>query len=237
MKLETWIRSGRGKKRTVAYLPGGGISGGLYQLGALAALEEEGVHAQDFDGWVAVGSGAVVASALAGGLEVQRLYRALLDPADSLFPLERKHLLSIDVGEWRRAAGAVFAAVRRAIANAREKPVETAVDPWQEVDRFWDTLPAGLFSLEELEHFLDAFFERRGVPPTFRDLPKPLVVPAHDLDTGEMVPFGHHGREDAHIARAICASMALPLFFAPVRIGDRQFFAGSAGNASAIELA
>ena len=102
MKLDALLRAP--KRRTVAYLPGGGISGGLYQLGALAALEEEGVHPRDIDGWVAVGSGAVVASALAGGLEVTRLYRGLLDPADLLFPLERKHLLSIDVGEWRRAA-------------------------------------------------------------------------------------------------------------------------------------
>jgi predicted acylesterase/phospholipase RssA len=229
----------KGGRRTVAYLPGGGISGGLYQLGALAALEEEGVHPRDIAGWVAVGSGAIVASALAAGLEVQRLYRALLDPADNLFPLERKHLLAIDVGEWRRAAGAVFGAVRRALASAREKPVETAVDPWQEIDRFWDTLPAGLFSLEELERFLDAFFERRGVAPTFGGLPKPLLVPAHDLDTGEMVPFGLRSTRWANerIARAICASMALPLFFAPVRIGDRLFFAGSTGNASALELA
>lgn len=237
MKLEALLSETSRGKRTVAYLPGGGISGALYQLGALAALEEEGFHSRDLDGWVAVGSGAVVAAALAGGLEVQRLYRGLLDPADTLFPLERRHLLSIDVGEWRRAAGAVFTAVRRALANAREKPVETAVDPWQEIDRFWDTLPAGLFSLEELEHFLDAFFERRSVPLTFRGMKKRLLVPAHDLDTGEMVPFGSRGLEDAHIARAICASMALPLFFAPVRIGDRQLFAGSAGNASAIELA
>src|SRR3954468_24374375 len=104
------LRSKLHGKRTIAYLPGGGISGALYQLGALAALGEEGVREGDVAGWVAVGSGAIVASALAGGMEVQRLYRGLLDPADSLFPLERKHLLAIDVGEWRRAAGTVFSA-------------------------------------------------------------------------------------------------------------------------------
>jgi predicted acylesterase/phospholipase RssA len=228
-----------GGRRVVAYLPGGGIGGGLYQLGALAALEEgvEGFRANTLHGYLAVGSGAILASALAGEIEVQRLYRALLDPADTFFPLERRHLLAVDVGEWRRAAVAVFGALRNLLENARQRPVETAVDPWKELDRFYDVLPAGLFTMEPMERFLDAFFERRGIPDVFRALPRRLVVPAHDLDTGEMVPFGGRGHEGTRIARAATASMALPLFFAPVRMGDRLFFAGSTGNASALELA
>lgn len=230
------LRAGR---RTVMYLPGGGITGGLYQLGALTALEEsvEGFKAHALDGYLAVGSGAVIASALAGGLETTRLYRALLDPADTFFALERRHLLSVDVGEWRRAAFALASAIRHALSSAREKPVETAVDPWNELDRLYDVLPAGLFSLEAFEHFFDAFLERRGVGSLFRDLPRRLIVPSHDIDTGELIPFGGKGFEHHRIARAACASMALPLFFAPVRIGERQFFAGSTGNASALELA
>ncbi len=229
----------RGGRRTVIYLPGGGITGGLYQLGALAALEDgvEGFRANALEGYLAVGSGAVLAASLAGGLETQRMYRALIDPADTFFALERRHLLVIDVGEWRRAAVALLGAVRKAIASARKAPVETAADPWKELDRLYDVLPAGIFSLEHFERFLDAYLERRGVGSLFRDLPRPLIVPAHDLDTGEIVPFGARGYEHARIARAVCASMALPLFFGPVRIGDRTFFAGSTGNASALDLA
>ncbi|MBI2394494.1 MAG: patatin-like phospholipase family protein [Deltaproteobacteria bacterium] len=226
-------------KRTVMYLPGGGITGGLYQLGALTALEEgvEGFRANALGGYVAVGSGAVLATALAGGLETPRLYRALLDPSDTFFALERRHLLVVDVGEWRRAAFALFGAIRSAIASARQRPVETAVDPWKELDRLYDVLPAGMFSLEPFEHFFDAFLDRRGIGSLFRDLPRPLIIPAHDLDTGDLVPFGARGADHHRIARAVCASMALPLFFAPVRIGERTFFAGSTGNASALELA
>ncbi len=228
-------------RKVVAYRPGGGISGGLYQLGALAALEDgiggEGFRANALHGYVAVGSGAILAAALAGEIEIQRLYRALLDPADTFFPLERRHLVAFDVGEWRRAALAVFGAVRSAITSATQRPVETAVDPWQELDRFYDVLPAGLFGLEPMERFLEMFFERRGIAPVFRNLPRRLIVPAHDLDSGEEVPFGARGFENEKVARAACASMALPLFYAPVRIGDRLFFAGSTGNASALELA
>ena len=230
------LREGR---RTIAYLPGGGITGGLYQLGALAALEEgiEGFRANALDGYLAVGSGAVLAASLAGDIETQRLYRALLDPSDTFFALERRHLLGFDLGEWRRAGVALFGAVRSAIASARQRPVETAVDPWKELDRLYDVLPAGLFSLESFEHFLDAYLERRGIGSLFRDLKRPLVVPAHDLDNGEIVLFGAQGLDNTRIARAICASMSLPLFFAPVRIGDRMYFAGSTGNASALDRA
>jgi predicted acylesterase/phospholipase RssA len=226
-------------RRVVAYLPGGGITGALYQLGALAALEDAvpGFRANALDGYVAVGSGAVAASALAGGLEVQRLYRALLDPADNFFPLERKHLIQIDLGEWRRTFGAAFGAVRRALQSATSRPVETALDPWAEIDRFEDVLPAGIFSLEQFEHFLESFFERRGVPLSFGQLARPLVVPAHDLDSGETALFGLGALRHERIARAVCASASLPLFFAPVRIGGRLYFAGSTGNAEMLDVA
>jgi len=211
----------------------------LVAFGALAALEDEvpGFHANQLSGYVAVGSGAVAASALAGGLEVQRLYRALLDPADNFFPLERRHLIQVDLGEWRRTFGAAIGAVRRALQSATARPMETAVDPWQEIDRFQDVLPAGIFSLEQFEHFLEAFYERRGVPLSFSKLERPLVVPAHDLDTGETALFGLGALRHERIARAICASASLPLFFAPVRIGGRLYFAGSTGNAAMLDVA
>jgi predicted acylesterase/phospholipase RssA len=230
------LRSGR---RVVAYLPGGGITGALYQLGALAALEDaiEGFHANALSGYVAVGSGAALAAALAGGLEVQRVYRGLLDPADTFFPLERRHIVRVDLGEWRRTFGAAIGALRRVLANASSRPMETAVDPWHEIDRFQDVLPAGIFSLEQFEHFLESVFERRNIPTTFRALPRKLIVPVHDLDTGEVVSFGAPPHDHERIARAICASMALPLFFAPVRIGNRLYFADSTGNASSLSVA
>lgn len=61
----------------------------MFQIGALAALEHRlsGFFANGFDVYVGTSSGASVAAALAGGREVQRIYRALLDPSDDYFPL------------------------------------------------------------------------------------------------------------------------------------------------------
>ena len=98
-------------------LCGGGVTGAMYQVGCLAALEDriEGLAASNFDVFVGTASGATVATALAGGLSVQRMYRALLDPADDFFPLQRNHLLRIDVAEMMRSFGTTITAARRVL--------------------------------------------------------------------------------------------------------------------------
>jgi NTE family protein len=48
----------------------------------------------------------------------------------------------------------------------------------------------------------------------FSDLPTPLTVTAVDLDTGELILFGHSG-EDAPLVDALLASTALPFFYPP----------------------
>src|SRR5262245_49845501 len=95
-------------------LSGGGITGAMYQVGCLAALEDriEGFSAARFDVLVGTASGATLATALAGGLSVQRMYRALLDPADDFFPLQRNHLLRIDLAELLRVFSSAIAASR-----------------------------------------------------------------------------------------------------------------------------
>ena len=221
-------------------LPGGGVTGAMYQIGALAALEDviSPVEANGFDVYVGASSGAAVAAALAGGLEVHRLYRALLDPADNYFPLERSHLIRMDLDEWRRTiTTGVRALGHGARSLASRAPSASPKDLWEQLDRFYDSLPAGLFTLDKFERFLDEFFFRRGVPNSFPAMPKPLRIVAHDLDTGTRVLFGGEGFTDVLVARACCASIALPLFYSPVRIRDRHYIDGNAGRVPHADVA
>src|SRR5512140_1286336 len=105
--------------RAALSLPGGGLTGALYQIGALAALED-GVLAGDgqrYFAYIGSSSGASVAAALAGGIPVDRLYRALLDPVDNFFPLERGHIMRMDLDEWRRAITTSAVALRHALVR------------------------------------------------------------------------------------------------------------------------
>jgi predicted acylesterase/phospholipase RssA len=228
------------KPKIALCLPGGGVTGGMYQIGALAALEDalDGFQANDLALYVGTSSGASVAAALAGGIPVQRMYRALLDPADVFFPLERRHLLRMDLGEWARALGTIFGAVRHGSASVLTR--RTAPSPqalWEELDRLYDSLPSGLFKLEGYERFLEDFFARRGVPNNFRAMPRPLLIMAHDLDSGDPVFFGSEGFDHVPVSRACIASTALPPFFSPVRIRDRFYIDAAAAQVAHVDAA
>ncbi len=218
-------------------LTGGGITGAMYEVGVLAALEDsfEDFAACDFEVFVAGASGAVVATALAGGFPAQRLYRALLDPSDDFFPLQRNHLLRFDGREVVRISTATVGAVRRLIGSVASKPLD--LDLWNELDRFYDSLPAGFFTVDPFERFLSDVLKRRGIPESFDELERTLHIIAYDLDLGERVVFGKAPFEQAPIARAVAASCAVPMLYAPVRIGERDLIAANAGEAGHVDIA
>jgi predicted acylesterase/phospholipase RssA len=232
------------RARVSLCLPGGGLTGALYQIGALAAVEDgvTGFDNQSFDLYLGTGSGAAVAAAIAGGVPVERIYRALLDPADNFFPLERGHILRLDLDEWRRTLTTSWVALRHAMARLTSRADAPPNAPGhllflEQLDRLNDSLPAGLFKLDRYERFLAEFFLRRGIPNAFRGMPRRLLIPAHDLDSGERVIFGSPGFEDIPVSLACSASLALPLFFSPVRIDDRHYIDGGLGHVAHLDLA
>jgi predicted acylesterase/phospholipase RssA len=212
----------------------------MFQIGALAALEHrvDRCVANEFDVDGGLSSGASVAAALAGGREVQRIYRALLDPADDYFPLERRHILMADLGEWKRTLKTAVRALGRGSRSMLSQSLApTVASTWEELAELYDSLPTGLFSLEGYERFLEDNFARRGVPNHFRGMPKVLRIVAHELDTGEPAIFGEPGLEHVPVTRACAASMAMPPLFAPVRIGDSYYFDPAPAQVSPVELA
>jgi predicted acylesterase/phospholipase RssA len=212
----------------------------MYQIAALAALEDavEGLNANDFDLFMGASSGASVAAALAGGRDIRRIYRALLDPGDTYFPLERKHILKMDVSGWGRAAATVVSALKHGVVSALSRsPAPSPMALWEEVDRLYDSLPAGFFSLDRYERFFADRLTRRGVPNSFSALRRDLRVIAHDLDLGEEVLFGEPGFEHVPVTRACTASMALPPFFSPVPVGDRYYIDAGAAQSRVLEAA
>jgi predicted acylesterase/phospholipase RssA len=228
------------KPKIALCLPGGGATGAMFQIGALAALEDgvEGVHAHEFDLYIGTSSGATVAATLAGGRPVDRSYRAFLDPADNYFPLERKHILQMDFAEWRRTIVSAAGAVRHGTASLLSRgPAPNPAQLWEELDRLFDSLPAGLFSLDTYERFLEDFFVRRGVPNNFTMMPRELRIMAHDLDSGEQVEFGKPGFDQVPVTRACIASMAVPPFFSPVRIWDRHYIDAGAAQVAHLDVA
>lgn len=224
-------------------LTGGGLSGALYQVGALAALEDsvEGLRGDNFSLYIGSGSGASIAAALAGGVEVSRLYRALLDPMDNFLPLERKHIFAIDWSGWSSTSvmagkagyeALLFLYKNRGSKSGLSLPPHLA----EQLDRLFDTLPPGLFTLKVYERFLAEFFLRRSVPNTFGSLER-LRIAAQDIDTGERAVFDAKATPTVPVSLACAASLALPLFFSPVRVDGRFYVDGTFANVSHVDLA
>ncbi len=225
------------RPRIALCLGGGGITGAMYEVGVLAALEDafEPFRATDFDTYVGAGSGAPIALALSGGISALRMYRSFLNPADDLFALRRTHLLTFDARELRRVASSVVGAARRMLAAYVARPLET--DFWNELDRFWDSLPAGIFSVEPFERFLVELLARRGIANRFDELPRRLFVVADDLDEGTRAVFGEGALRDVPVARAVAASCAVPVLYAPVRIGERDYVSAGTDDVAHVDVA
>lgn len=228
--------------RIALSLPGGGVSGALFQVGALAALEDAIEGIGPYGAYIGHAGGAVVAACLAGGISANRLYRAMLDPADPFFPLERRHVLAFDTFEWQRTLKTAYLAFRHALPRLdprRATPTTVGLPDRvvEELDRLEDSLPAGIFTLDKFERVLAEFFERKEIGNTFRSLPRALRIVAYDLDAGERVVFGAAGFEQTPISLACAASCAVPLFFSPVRVGNRHCIEGGLVSMSHFDVA
>src|SRR5215510_2255049 len=76
-------RQQRSGARLALALGGGGVVGGMYEVGALAALEERlNGEGRPFDVYVGCSAGSVVASLLANGVSARDLYRILDEDID-----------------------------------------------------------------------------------------------------------------------------------------------------------
>jgi len=92
--------------RVALSLPGGGPSGALYQVGALAALGDHAGGLGGFALYLGNAGGSVVAACLAAGVPIDRIYRGLPDPGDDFFPLDRPTVPRVDLEQWRRDSAA-----------------------------------------------------------------------------------------------------------------------------------
>src|SRR5262245_13121952 len=191
----------------------------MYELGALAALDDlfapkdgrEPFTVNDFDIFVGTSAGAFLAAVIAGGLRARRLFRAVVDDDQRLFPVRRTDIFRFDVrqglGIARDVGGILLGAAARAVRGKLEVR-ETLGD-------VLDVLPAGIFSLRHYEKFLDEYFRTQALPTRFAECEKELYITANDLDSGHRAVFGQGAFVDMPIAKAVCASSAIPLFFEP----------------------
>ena len=207
-------------------LAGGGPVGGIYEVGALAALAESlgGANINDFDFFVGVSSGSFIAASLANGLRPETLARMLIEnDADEVFDPEM--LLRPAFGEYFRRVLSVPPLIWSSL-------VHYLSDPWhlglfESFQNLGHALPAGVFDNAGIDELLRKLFSGAGRSNDFRELRHRLFLIATDLDSGESVAFGAAGHDHVPISQAVQASAALPGLFPPVLIDGHYYVDGA----------
>ena len=208
-------------------IAGGGPTGGMYELGALRALDDvlDGVDLTQLDVYVGVSSGAFLAAGLANGLSTTEMCRIFVTGESDSVKFRPETFLRPAFGEYAKRIAGLPGIVRGWVSDLVRKPLETN---WTDVlGRFGALIPTGVFDNEGVEVFLREVFEAYGRSNDFRKLPRRLYVVAVELDTGETVRFGAKGLDHVPISRAVQASSALPGLYPPVVIDGRFIVDGA----------
>jgi len=220
--------------RRALVLAGGGVIGGMYEVGALAALEETlpSFRANDFDLYVGSSAGSVVGALMANGVPPLELYAILDEERDDPLNFHRGavyHKGSF-TGATRNLAQFMWAIGKRAVMDFRLE--------WPDLlARSGGDMPAGFFSLAPLEAYMREAFLAKGLSNSFTGTPRPLLIAAIALDRAERVVFGQGDLLDVPISQAIAASSAIPGFFEPYRIGGRDYVDGDVGYTGHADVA
>jgi predicted acylesterase/phospholipase RssA len=208
-------------------LAGGGPLGGIYEVGALAALADclEGVDFNALDVYVGVSSGSFIAAGLANGLTPVEMCRMFIESESHRDPFSPNLLLRPAMGEFARRAASLPPLVWGSAWRFLSRPGAHAfLESFAQVGR---AIPTGLFDNDAIDRFLQRLFAAPGRTNDFRKLERKLFLVATDLDSGVPVEFGAPGHDHVPISRAVEASAALPGLFPPVEIDGRFYVDGA----------
>jgi NTE family protein len=232
-------RKGGRKKpsKTALVLGGGGFTGGVYEIGALRALDLLAVNStvNNFDVYVGTSAGSFVASMLANGITPEEMMQVInsddsmgLDDLDLDKVLKPNYLgfLSKGVALPLRTLQLLRSLVRIGEFSAMDIGVGLA-----------EALPNGLYSGSGLSDYVEDALSGEERVNDFRLLENELYLTATDLDTCERIVFGEEGWTDVPISKAVECSTCLPLVYKPVDLKGRQFVDGGIRSTTNVDIA
>jgi predicted acylesterase/phospholipase RssA len=215
------------RPKIACILCGGGITGAMYEIGVLTALEDflgPKMSMADCDIYVGTSAGSMVAVALANGIRPTELFEAIIYDRDHPFNFRREDIFGFGWKELHYSArdmGLGMLSLARSFIRS----------PWRfsmnHVIRSIDEgLGSGFFTTDRLERYVQRVLSAFGARDSFSSLDRPLLVSATNLDTGRYVIFGLEEWADVPLSKAVAASCAIPFFYRPVRIRGVDFVDG-----------
>lgn len=221
------------RTKTALVLAGGGLTGAVYEIGALRAIDDLLVDrtVNDFDIYVGTSAGALVSTFLAEGISPHEVMEALAGEHATVPPIMPRDLFSMnrrDFVRWGLKIPRTFlGAVSHYLRHAQDMTFFDLVWLWLEA------LPSGVYDNSALATYLEGVLTLKGKTTHFEDLDRELFIIATDLDNGQRAVFSKEHHAGVPITRAVAASAAVPMLYKPVRIDGHDYVDGAArGNAS-----
>ncbi len=231
-------RPRRKRSRSALVLGGGGFTGGVYEIGALRALDLLSVNrtVNEFDVYVGTSAGSFVAAAVANGVTPEEMMRVLVQQTPTPYPDARLgSLLKPNYAEFfSRSLRAPWRLARLLRTLVAELGQVSAVDL---VVGLAEALPSGLYSSDGVERYVRRILSGPDRVDDFRLLASELYIAATDLDTCERIVFGAEGWDDVPISTAVGASTALPMIYKPAKVRDRELIDGGVLSTTNLDIA
>jgi NTE family protein len=226
------------RSKTALVLGGGGFTGGVYEIGALRALDLLAVNrtVNQFDVYVGTSAGSFVASLTANGVTPEEMMRVVNQQMPSPFKdVDRGTLMRPNAVEFAQSAALLplrmLGLARTFVTQARSTSlIDLAVG-------IAEALPSGLYDGSGIRDYLDDVLSDPERTGDFRLLEHELFLTATDLDTCERIVFGGPDWDDVPIPQAVAASTALPMVYKPVEIKGRHLVDGGLRSTTNVDLA
>jgi NTE family protein len=226
------------RSKTALVLGGGGFTGGVYEIGALRALDLLSVNrtVNQFDVYVGTSAGSFVAALTANGVTPEEMMRVVNQQVPTPFrDIDLGQLLRPNVLEYaRKGLGLPW----KAVSVLRElAPQLGQVSIMDFALGLAEGLPSGVYSGSGLESYMRTVLSDPDRTDDFRLLENELYLAATDLDTCERIVFGANDWDDVPISTAVRASTALPMVYKPVRVRDRELIDGGIVSTTNVDIA
>ena len=249
VKLEKLAQKGEAKQakprrrrpprsRTALVLGGGGFTGGVYEIGALRALDLLAVNrtVNQFDVYVGTSAGSFLAALTANGVTPEEMMRVVNQQVPTPFrDVDRGTLMRPNALEFAQSAALMplrmLGLARTFLGQIRSTSlIDVAVG-------LAEALPSGLYDSSGIEGYLETVLGDPDRVNDFRLLENELFLPATDLDTCERIVLGGAEWDDVPISRAVAASTALPMVYKPVEIKGRHLVDGGLRSTTNVDVA
>jgi predicted acylesterase/phospholipase RssA len=239
-------------------LAGGAVSGGAFKAGGLLALDEalesrRAVGAPphpfgltQFDVFVGLSAGSVLASVLSAGISPSEVFRILDGTSEKYETFRPWHFMRPNLeapSRWALTARREEELFTNWLSGATDSHTGGRFSLRKTLAKMWESLgralPTGLFDPRALEAYLKRQMARAGIPDdftrAFKKTGKALYLTATDLSRGELVVFGHdEPYRKVPISTAIASSCALPGWYRPMLVRNPR--AGEPGEPDVLDL-